>query len=189
MKSMIKVMYFIFTTSLLNSCQYFESEKTAVARRLNEKILTYNNEWKGTTIELDSLFNMEGEKVYVDNDYNLLIWYDGDCSYCISQLGKWETYINKFNEGNSKMNVLFYLATDNIRSLKYNLNQSKFPFMTNVIIDEDKVFMDKYDFVMENAFNVILLNQDNKIDFIGSPLFSKKIEEHIYNTISINNNF
>lgn len=144
------------------------------------------------------LFNMRGQEIVFDdlvpNLYGrnlssgnvrfpekfsrLIVYYDStECQSCrINKLYEWENVIKKENTSNGKFEVMFVFSPNSNQSplLKRTLATTKFSHV--VWLDEKNVFLRNNSFIPRDIrFHVFLLDKNNKIIFVGSPLDSKEM--------------
>jgi hypothetical protein len=166
----VKSMYkYFFCLLLLFFFSCNRSTKPDRLLELNERATELNSSYKGKKLIYKSFDNY--------GDPTIVVYYDANCSVCFEQLTKWKGQIDYFVTIRSKINFRFILHTDNIQTLESSLKSIGFP-LELVIIDEGNTFLNTYQFVSEKAFNSILLNKDDEILMIGSPLVSKNIKNH-----------
>jgi hypothetical protein len=104
----------------------------------------------------------------------LVVYTDGDCGACIVELAKWNDFI-KINEAlfnNVELNFIVY--SDNFPFFEYNIEKTdiSLPFIydsTNQFIVENKLY--------ETLLQTLLLDSDNSIVLIGSPIDHQAMQE------------
>ncbi|MEM6717943.1 MAG: hypothetical protein AAF611_01375 [Bacteroidota bacterium] len=146
--------------------------------------------WKGKSLQFPfELYNtMTNEKVDLiaqfqnsTKKYSLVSYLDGECSTCVSELKKWEAFINTHPEFKEKLNIEFLVKSGDIELLKYQVyDQAKSSFI--FLWDKENKFKPKNNISDLKAYQTFLI-KDNKIVFVGSPIrgefYIEKLKEII----------
>jgi len=165
--------FFMLLTLLVFDCA---EDKTVQSQKLlvdeGSKI---NEQWQGK--DLTPL--LEKLKVNTVKKNNLLIYLDATCGSCFSEIEKWEKDIFPLFEGREDVGFYFALFSHDKAVTNYILTQRNFPLEYVRFIDEETLANDMAFAVERNLFNTVLFGQDKKVKFIGSPVLSDNIKDHI----------
>jgi hypothetical protein len=180
-KYLILISVFLF----FGSCDLLKSDETKALETLNEKLDTINNSFKGKDVLLEkNLFN-KVLKEKKNKAYSMLIYYDANCSICYTELEKWQDLIVYFKTVDNNLNIKFILFSDDELLTKVNLENSKFP-KELVVFDKRNSFLNDYRHLINKPYNTTLLDENNKIVFVGSPLQSENLKKHYTELIKKN---
>lgn len=162
---------------LLSSCNYFKSDKTKKLESLNKELVNLNDKLKNEKIVLTDAAYNNILKNKSKEDYSIVVYYDANCSVCFTELKKWKSLIPDFKKVDENLNIKFILHTTDTLMTSINLKNSEFD-KELVFYDERNDFLEKYEHALIKAYNTMLLDENNEIIFIGSPLKSNNIKKH-----------
>lgn len=166
---MTKYIIILFGLFLATSC---ESERAKILRKLNKKTVELNEEYKGKALT----FPFRRNQMEQIHKFTIVVYYDAECTVCFEQLKEWKELIKVFSDANSDLNFKFILHSTDEQITKNHLKILQFP-VHYVTIDKRNDFLSVYNFVSDRAFNSFLIDSDDKILFVGSPMVSSKIKE------------
>lgn len=167
----------ILSCFCLVNCNVFENENSVILEKLNAELKTLNGKFKNKKVILDpELSNSNFEKTNIKN-YNIIVYYDADCHVCFEELEKWEGLISYFKNIDKSLNINFVLHTENKSRTETNLDEIDFN-KSLVFYDKRNSFYKNYNHVTNKAYNTMLVDEENKILFIGSPLRSENLKKH-----------
>ncbi len=173
------VLTIIGTFLFLTSCDSFRSEEARKLASMNEKLIEINNTFKNKEF-MGKAEILENRK----NDvHSIIVYYDANCSVCFSDLKLWKELIKYFEEIEKDIHFKFILSSGDKNLTDINLKDIDFP-KSNVVYDTNHEFLKTYRFADNKAYNTLLLDKDNKVVFIGSPLVSDNLKKHYKNIIS-----
>ena len=170
---MMRHIVWIMCLWLLASCS--ESREEAMLRLVNE--------WKGKSviIPVRSVFTVQGKEVvdfnYRDAEYKILVYTDSvGCTSCKLQLPKWKRMIAEVDSlTGGRVPFLFYFHAKDQKELRTLLRRDNF---TYPVCFEDDDYLNRLNrFPSDMTFQTLLLNKENKVVAIGSPVLNPKIKD------------
>jgi hypothetical protein len=158
---------------LLFSCK--ENEK--------EEIRKIVSEWQDKEIIFpeDVVFTRYGHDTLQyempESDYKILLYVDSTgCTSCKLQLHKWREFITEVDSLTSgSVPVLFFFHPKDKRELTYLLKRDE--ITVPVCLDENDRLNFLNRFPSREDFQCFLLNKDNKVVYIGNPIYNLRIKE------------
>ena len=169
----MKHIVWIMCLWLLASCS--ESREEAILRLVNE--------WKDKSviIPVRSVFTVQGKDVvdfnYRDAEYKILVYTDSiGCTSCKLQLPKWKRMIAEVDSlTGGSVPFLFYFHAKDPKELRFYLRRDNFTYP--VCFEEDDYINRLNRFPSDMTFQTLLLNKENKVVAIGSPVLNPKIKD------------
>ena len=169
----MKYIAWIMCLWLLASCS--ESREEAMLRLVNE--------WKDKSviIPVRSVFTVQGKDVvdfnYRDAEYKILVYTDSvGCTSCKLQLPKWKRMIAEVDSlTGGSVPFLFYFHPKDPKELRFYLRRDNFTYP--VCFEEDDYINRLNRFPSDMTFQTMLLNKENKVVAIGSPVLNPKIKD------------
>lgn len=169
----MKHIFWIMCLWLLASCS--ESREEAMLRLVNE--------WKDKSviIPVRSVFTVQGKDVvdfnYRDAEYKILVYTDSvGCTSCKLQLPKWKRMIAEVDSlTGGRVPFLFYFHPKDPKELRFYLRKDNFTYP--VCFEEDDYINRLNRFPSDMTFQTLLLNKENKVVAIGSPVLNPKIKD------------
>lgn len=169
----MKHIFWIMCLWLLASCS--ESREEAMLRLVNE--------WKDKSviIPVRSVFTVQGKDVvdfnYRDAEYKILVYTDSvGCTSCKLQLPKWKRMIAEVDSlTGGRVPFLFYFHPKDSKELRFYLRRDNFTYP--VCFEEDDYINRLNRFPSDMTFQTMLLNKENKVVAIGSPVLNPKIKD------------
>ena len=169
----MKHIVWIICLWLLASCS--ESREEAMLRLVNE--------WKDKSviIPVRSVFTVQGKDVvdfnYRDAEYKILVYTDSiGCTSCKLQLPKWKRMIAEVDSlTGGRVPFLFYFHPKDSKELRFYLRRDNFTYP--VCFEEDDYINRLNRFPSDMTFQTLLLNKENKVVAIGSPVLNPKIKD------------
>ena len=169
----MKHIVWIICLWLLASCS--ESREEAMLRLVNE--------WKDKSviIPVRSVFTVQGKDVvdfnYRDAEYKILVYTDSvGCTSCKLQLPKWKRMIVEVDSlTGGSVPFLFYFHPKDPKELRFYLRRDNFTYP--VCFEEDDYINRLNRFPSDMTFQTMLLNKENKVVAIGSPVLNPKIKD------------
>ncbi|MBR5194367.1 MAG: DUF1573 domain-containing protein [Bacteroidaceae bacterium] len=169
----MKHIVWIMCLWLLASCS--ESREEAMLRLVNE--------WKDKSviIPVRSVFTVQGKDVvdfnYRDAEYKILVYTDSvGCTSCKLQLPKWKRMIAEVDSlTGGSVPFLFYFHPKDPKELRFYLRRDNFTYP--VCFEEDGYINRLNRFPSDMTFQTLLLNKENKVVAIGSPVLNPKIKD------------
>ena len=169
----MKHIVWIMCLWLLASCS--ESREEAMLRLVNE--------WKDKSviIPVRSVFTVQGKDVvdfnYRDAEYKILVYTDSvGCTSCKLQLPKWKQMIAEMDSlTGGRVPFLFYFHAKDRKELRSLLRRDNF---TYPVCFEDDDYLNRLNrFPSDMTFQTLLLDKENKVVAIGSPVLNPKIKD------------
>ena len=169
----MKHIFWIMCLWLLASCS--ESREEAMLRLVNE--------WKDKSviIPVRSVFTVQGKDVvdfnYRDAEYKILVYTDSvGCTSCKLQLPKWKRMIAEMDSlTGGRVPFLFYFHPKDSKELRFFLRRDNFTYP--VCFEEDDYINRLNRFPSDMTFQTMLLDKENKVVAIGSPVLNPKIKD------------
>ena len=169
----MKHIFWIMCLWLLASCS--ESREEAMFRLVNE--------WKDKSviIPVRSVFTVQGKDVvdfnYRDAEYKILVYTDSiGCTSCKLQLPKWKRMIAEVDSlTGGSVPFLFYFHPKDSKELRFYLRRDNFTYP--VCFEEDDYINRLNRFPSDMTFQTMLLDKENKVVAIGSPVLNPKIKD------------
>ena len=169
----MKHIVWIMCLCLLASCS--ESREEAMLRLVNE--------WKDKSviIPVRSVFTVQGKDVvdfnYRDAEYKILVYTDSiGCTSCKLQLPKWKRMIAEVDSlTGGRVPFLFYFHPKDSKELRFFLRRDNFTYP--VCFEEDDYINRLNRFPSDMTSQTLLLNKENKVVAIGSPVLNPKIKD------------
>ena len=169
----MKHIVWIMCLWLLASCS--ESREKAMLRLVNE--------WKDKSviIPVRSVFTVQGKDVvdfnYRDAEYKILVYTDSiGCTSCKLQLPKWKRMIAEVDSlTGGSVPFLFYFHPKDPKELRFYLRRDNFTYP--VCFEEDGYINRLNRFPSDMTFQTMLLDKENKVVAIGSPVLNPKIKD------------
>lgn len=127
------------------------------------------------------LLNNDTTRTLEQNKPKILVYYDSQgCTSCrLRELLVWKSIIQEienmpYNSDTSKVEFVFVIsAKKDKQALKIALQQHKFPYP--ILCDTEKEF-ERDNLLPDNELlHCFLLDKENKVKLIGSPLFNEKM--------------
>lgn len=166
------IVIFVFLSFLLVACN---GKREYDAMRIVEK-------WEGKEIVFpDSLpfmrYGIDTVNFSIGSGYKILVYVDSiGCASCKMQLEEWNRFISYMDSTSSKScQYLFFIHTRNPKELSYMMKNAKFEIP--VCIDRNDLLNKKNHFPDNILFQTFLLNSENKVVYIGNPIYSSAIRE------------
>ena len=170
---MMRHIVWIMCLWLLASCS--ESREEAMLRLVNE--------WKDKSviIPVRSVFTVQGKEVVDfnnrDAEYKILVYTDSvGCTSCKLQLPKWKQMLAEMDSlTGGRVPFLFYFHPKDSKELRFYLRRDNFTYP--VCFEEDDYINRLNRFPSDMTFQTMLLNKENKVVAIGSPVLNPKIKD------------
>lgn len=168
-----------FITLLIGSCILLFSCK----ENEKEEIRKIVSEWQDKEIIFpeDVVFTRYGHDTLQyempESDYKILLYVDSiGCTSCKLQLHKWREFITEVDSLTSgSVPVLFFFHPKDKRELTYLLKRDE--ITVPVCLDENDRLNFLNRFPSREDFQCFLLNKDNKVVYIGNPIYNLRIKE------------
>lgn len=168
-----------FFTLLIGSCILLFSCK----ENEKEEIRKIVSEWQDKEIIFpeDVVFTRYGHDTLQyempESDYKILLYVDSiGCTSCKLQLHKWREFITEVDSLTSgSVPVLFFFHPKDKRELTYLLKRDE--ITVPVCLDENDRLNFLNRFPSREDFQCFLLDKDNKVVYIGNPIYNLRIKE------------
>lgn len=168
-----------FLILLLGACILFFSCKENPQKEI-AKIVTG---WQGKEIIFPTnlIFTRYGQDTLQYNipesDFKILLYIDSvGCTSCKLQFHKWSEFITEINSlTDHGVPVLFFFHPKDKRELTYLLKQDA--ITVPICIDDKDQLNSINHFPSRDDFQCFLLDKDNKVVYIGNPVYNPRIKE------------
>lgn len=107
---------------------------------------------------------------------------DGNCGVCIHDFLRWKNFVREYNI-NSEVEILIYVNTYNYDGLIETLNPKEFSQFV-FINDTNNIFFKINKLEDDKMYHTFLLDSNNKVLIIGSPILNENIKYLYLNTIN-----
>lgn len=116
--------------------------------------------------------------------YKILMYVDSvGCTSCKLQLHKWKEFIAEVDSlTNGTVPVLFFFHPNDKREISYLLRRDGIDIP--VCMDEANEINTLNHFPSRQEFQTFLLNQDNRVSYIGNPIYNARVKELYLSEIS-----
>ena len=145
-------------------------------------------EWEGKEIIFpDSLsfmrYGIEPVDFSIGTGYKILVYVDSTgCASCKMQLEEWNRFISYVDSvANGSCQYLFFIHTRYPKEMSYVLKNAK--FNVPVCIDIDNSLDKINDFPDNILFQTFFLNSENRVVYIGNPVYSSAIQDLYENVL------
>lgn len=147
------------------------------------------DEWKGKVIQLPLQIDWKtmGKDTtcpaLLEPPNKILVYLDSTgCTPCKFQISKWQALIDTCHQKQIHVSFLFIIHSSNYDELSVNLITHNFSYP--MIYDIENRFNKLNHFSKDPTLHVFLLDKDNKIQLIGSPINNPKMWELYKKTIA-----
>lgn len=141
-------------------------------------------EWSGKKLELPKdtiiLNSPEDSRVLDLNSLKIVVYIDGTCSVCLSELSFWREFIEEVSNNGLDCKFLIYIYTKDIETMRDYLTLVNFHYP--VIIDLKSQLPQK-NTLFDKRFQVFLLNESNEVILIGNPTMNHDLRNTYINVI------
>ena len=170
MKKIITLMMCVW---MLASCQ--ESREEAMLRLVNE--------WNGKEIKFPtrSVFTIQGKDTvdfeFKNADYKVVTYIDSvGCTSCKLQLHRWKELVAEVDSlTGGRVPFLLYFHPKDRKELRYLTRRDDFTYP--VCFDEQDELNRLNQFPSDMTFQTFLLDKENKVVAMGSPVLNPKVKE------------
>jgi len=122
-------------------------------------------------------------KYIFNHSYKILVYIDSvGCSGCRLGLVEWKAIIDRCQSKGYDVGFLFVVQSSDYLKLEQKLEQKNFTYP--LIYDVQDNFNRMNKFPKDDKYRTFLLDKDNKVVLIGSPIRSDKIWELYFNVLS-----
>ncbi|KYG79570.1 redoxin [Roseivirga ehrenbergii] len=135
---------------------------------LNEHLIAYNDASKNREV--------------LNNKKTIVNIVDGTCSRCIQELKDWQAFIDK-HMSDEDVNYVFIAQGQHDFYFEYNVLKKDFLKMP-IYLDPEYKFTDSNDLIDVKAEHTMILDERNKILFLGSPVFNEEKEKQFFKVLN-----
>lgn len=120
------------------------------------------------------------------SSYKIIMYVDSiGCTSCKLQLHKWKKFISEVDSvTNGEVPILFFFHPKDLREISYLLKRDGIDIPVCIDINDDINTFNH--FPSQQEFQTFLLNDENKVVFIGNPIHNIRIKEMYLKEISNN---
>ena len=171
--------FFILIASLVFSCTN-KTHKKQMNELVKERIGT-SVIFPSAIVKAGTDSNLLAISEAVEYKYKLVVYTDGDCGQCISELYKWTEFLNDNTEVFKSVREIFIIYSENFQRFEYLTEKAeiKLPFYydsTNLYITRNTIY--------EPMLQSLILDKNNKILIVGSPIENAAMQELYRKVIS-----
>ena len=184
MKTFVRVVIYYFAIITVISCKSDADNKLVL---IDNEI---NEQWVNKNILFPSSLkplNLLPQKEKDSSKFNVVVYYDGNCSSCYVELNKWKVLIKEFNDSKVDVSFTFILTGMNSNLVRSYLKEIEFEH-ENVFFDAKEEFKKVYGFMLENnyRYSSLLVNEQNKVVFVGNLMLFKGFKDRCLEEIQKN---
>ena len=158
---------------MLVSCE--ESREEAIFRLVNE--------WNGKEVKFPSrsVFTIQGKDTvdfeFASADYKVVVYIDSvGCTSCKLQLPRWKELMAEVDSlTGGSIPFLFYFHPKDVKELRYLTRRDGFTYP--VCFDGEDELNRLNRFPADMLFQTFLLDKDNKVVAMGSPVLNPNIKD------------
>ena len=133
-----------------------------------------------TIIKLDTINTIL--PYYQEAEFTISTAIDGACGVCVDQLNDWKTFIqSNATILDKKVKILFFIESYDFDTFEYLTKDIDFSYP--LIFDPKELYIWNNKLPQDKRFQTFLLDKNNKILLIGSPIDNNKISELYKKTI------
>ena len=161
---------------LVGFCVFFYS---CMSNKENNQIKNEIVQKVGTTMIIpDSLSCYPLEYSQMDRtrvDTSMIVFIDGQCFTCVEDFVKWKDLLTKYPDSYT---YKFYVHAENFDIIKSFLNRWKIDFP--IYLDSTNAFCKANKISPIKLLQVFVVDENEKILFVGNPLYSESVKKHLY---------
>jgi hypothetical protein len=163
---------------LLNSCLNSDRKNESVVKEWISKEVVIPKNIIYKSIGTDTI-----SKYIFNHSYKILVYVDSvGCSGCRLGLVEWKAIIDRCQSKGYDVGFLFVVQSSDYFKFEEKLEMKNFTYP--IIYDIEDNFNRLNKFPKENKYRTFLLDKDNKVVLIGSPILSDKVWELYFNILS-----
>ena len=177
----LRVVILLTTVICVTSCENRErKELVQLVEEWQNKEILFPDSLEFISTEADTLFRHYS----IDAPYKVLIFIDSlGCTSCKLQLERWKNFISYVDSiADRRIPFYFILQGDKIDQLRYAMKKTSFDYP--ICIDKDNLFDELNSFPQKIMFQTFLLDSDNRVKVIGSPVYNLGIRDLYLDYIS-----
>lgn len=110
----------------------------------------------------------------------LIVYIDGTCSVCISELSFWGDFIQELKEKELNCGFQIFIYTEDVETLQKYLSALNFNFPVYVDL---KPQFPKLNHIYDKRFQTFLIDENHKVMLIGSPTMNPRLRKTYIETI------
>lgn len=168
-KSLVKNISIVFMLSILASCNNRIDNIKLVYERFNTELIFPPSIYPSNKKSMSTLKELCHKKIK-----KTVILVDGDCGACVGEFILWNDFKKKNENLFRNCSLIYIVKTSNISRFEYITEKAGINF-TYYIDTLDQYC--KLNNINHPALNTILVDENNKIKQIGSPVRNRKIEK------------
>lgn len=165
---------------LLNGCT--DKQKSSITKIVRE--------WQNKEVVFPAglVFTKHGrdtvEYEFPHSSHKILVYVDSiGCTSCKLQLHKWKEFIEEVDSLTSgTVAVLFFFHPKDLREISYLLKRDGVDIPVCIDVDDKLNAMNR--FPVHQEFQTFLLDDENKVVFIGNPVHNLRVKEMYLSEIS-----
>lgn len=165
------IAYIILLLLICTSCK--TDKQTQIAQYIQawqQKELLFPNELHPKSLGKDTTWD------HSKGRYKLLVYIDSTgCTSCRLGLPKWKQLIDTCTMENRDVNFLFVVQSNNYKEFEHQLRL--YDFTHPIIYDPTDEFNRLNNFPREPEYQTFLLDANNRVVMLGSPVQNKAIRE------------
>lgn len=179
----IFVLILLFLSIVLNGCKNNNQKKeiTQIVKEWQNKEVVFPANMIFTKYGKDTI-----EYEIPPSSYKILMYVDSiGCTSCKLQLHKWKEFIQEVDSLTyGAVPVIFVFHPKDLREISYLLKRDGIDVPVCVDVDDELNVINR--FPSHQQFQTFLLNDENKVLYIGNPIHNTRIKEMYLSEISNN---
>lgn len=167
MNKMVFILIFLLSCSNYRNNSSVEKKDYLQKQLVLPKLLIHNN-------------NNSHKLAYrANSNYNVINYINGNCYFCLQDLGKWQQLLDGFN-----CSSLFYIHTFDSSALISELK--RIHFKPSFCVDTNQKFLIMNHLPNNNTFHSFLIDEFNVIQIVGNPVNNSSCREDFHKILRQN---
>lgn len=174
-------MWLIMFSTIILSCKNNDSNKkiAKIVQQWQNKEIIFPDDMTFTKYGIDTI-----EFKVPSTSYKILMYVDSiGCTSCKLQLHKWKEFISELDSlTNSSFPVIFFFHPKDMREISYLLKRDGIEIPICIDLDDELNALNN--FPSSQEFQTFLLNEENKVVYIGNPILNTRVKEMFLSEVS-----
>lgn len=104
------------------------------------------------------------------SDVKLITYINGECSLCMEELKHWKKFVKDYPK-NKSLQLIIVIRSADFKYLDYMVSKEKGNY--TILYDKYNRFFETNDLPFDKFYQTMLLNKENQVITVGSPIYSK----------------